>query len=152
MNVAEAPMDLEQLTAMEKIRLLKARYCRFIDTQQWDAFARLFAKDASMTFYDVGGSVLYRFTGLQQFLASTIEALSGAHSIHQVHNPEIELTSKGSALAIWSMEDRIVYAGGAQRPFRRLHGFGHYYETLQFGDGEWLIKSVELKRTFLHID
>jgi hypothetical protein len=151
MNAAEAPMDLEQLRALEQIRLLKARYCRFIDTQQWDAFARLFAKDASMTFYDVGGAVLYRFAGLQQFLASTIEALSGTQ-YHQVHNPEIELTSKGSALAIWSMEDRIVYAGGAQRPFRRLHGFGHYYETLQFGDGEWLIKNVELQRTFLHID
>jgi len=145
-------MDIEQLTALEDIRRVKARYCRFIDTQDWDGFARLFAKDASMTFYDVGGAVLYSFTGRDDFLASTIEALSGARSIHQVHNSEIELTSTRSALAIWSMEDRVAYAEGARRSFRTLHGFGHYHETLRFVDGQWLIQALELKRTFLRVE
>jgi hypothetical protein len=152
MTAAEQSMDLEQLTAYEEIRLVKARYCRFIDTQQWESFARLFARDVSLTFYDVGGTVLYSFNDFEQFLTSTIEALSNAHSIHQVHNSEIELTSTSSASAIWSMEDRISYTEGAPRSFRSLHGFGHYYETLQFTDGKWLIKSLELKRTFLNVE
>ena len=145
-------MDLKQLTAFEEIRLVKARYCRFIDTQQWESFARLFAHDASLTFYEVGGSVLHRFTDLERFLASTIETLSNARSIHQVHNSEIQLSTAGSASAIWSMEDRISYTDGVPRSFRRLHGFGHYYETLQFTNGKWLIKTLELKRTFLNIE
>ena len=145
-------MDVRQLAALEEIRLVKARYCRFIDTRQWDAFARLFATDARLTFYDVGGAVLHRFTHVEQFLASTIETLASAHSIHQVHNSEIELDPTGSALAIWSMEDRITYADGAQRSFRSLHGYGHYYETLQSTGEGWLIKTLELKRTFLYIE
>lgn len=145
-------MDLKQLTAFEEIRLAKARYCRFIDTQQWESFARLFTHDASLTFYDVSGSVLHSFTDLEQFLTSTIETLSNAHSIHQVHNSEIELTSMGSASVIWSMEDRISYTDGMPRSFRSLHGFGHYYETLQFTGDRWLIKTLELKRTFLNVE
>lgn len=144
-------MDLSQLSALEEIRFVKARYCRFIDTQQWEAFALLFVKDARLTFYDVDGAALHRFTDLQQFLASTIETLSGARSIHQVHNSEIEIDPPGFASAIWSMEDRICYAHRAQRAFRDLHGFGHYYETLQLTHGKWLIKTLELKRTFLRI-
>src|SRR6188508_1231305 len=102
-HTSDRSIGVQQLTAFEEIRLVKARYCRFIDSQQWDEFARLFCPDVRLTFYDVRGAVLYTYSNLQRFLESTRETLAGAHSIHQVHNSEIELMSAGSARAIWSM-------------------------------------------------
>ena len=36
--------DLQQLSDLEQIRQLKARYCRFIDTKQWTRLAGLFVE------------------------------------------------------------------------------------------------------------
>ena len=40
--------SLEQLLDIEAIRAVKARYCRMLDTKDWDGFAGLFTEDAVM--------------------------------------------------------------------------------------------------------
>ena len=37
---------LFRLTAIEDIKALKARYCRYVDTKDWVAFRSLFTDDA----------------------------------------------------------------------------------------------------------
>ncbi len=144
-------MDLQQLTALENIRQTKARYCRFIDLKQWDDFKNLFTPNVHLTFHGVEGELLYEFTDLQSFIDQTATTLRGAQTIHQVHNPEIELTSETTARTIWSMEDRITYPQDVKGPFKSLHGFGHYYETLELREGCWLTTTLSLKRTILTI-
>ena len=38
---------LERLVALEDIKFLKARYCRFVDLKLWDDFEQLFLLDAT---------------------------------------------------------------------------------------------------------
>ena len=38
----------EVLVAQEEIRRLKARYCRFLDTKQWEKWGDLFTPDATV--------------------------------------------------------------------------------------------------------
>jgi hypothetical protein len=40
--------DLARLAAVEEIKKLKARYYRFLDTHDWDAFEMVFTEDAEM--------------------------------------------------------------------------------------------------------
>jgi hypothetical protein len=41
---------LARLEALEQIRVLKARYCRYVDTKDWSEFARLFTDQAVLCF------------------------------------------------------------------------------------------------------
>lgn len=144
-------MHLEDFTALEDIRLAKARYCRFIDLKQWDDLRQLFAAEVKLTFRDAEGTLTNVFDNLDTFITLTSSLLQSARTIHQVHNSEIELTSATTARTIWSMEDRIVFPDGVSGPFRSLHGFGHYYETLENTEGKWQIASLDLRRTILEI-
>jgi 3-phenylpropionate/cinnamic acid dioxygenase small subunit len=145
-------MDLHHLTACEAIRNAKARYCRLIDQKHWSEFRALFADGAVLRFYAPDGALQYEFTDLDAFVAMTADMLAPARTVHQVHNPEIALTGEGSAHALWSMEDRIVFAAAAPAPFRELHGVGFYEETLALQDGQWRITALTLRRTILEID
>jgi SnoaL-like domain len=144
-------MDLQQLSALESIRQAKARYCRFVDLKQWGSLKQMFAAQVHLAFHDVEGELLYEFTDLEGFIELTASTLHGAQTIHQVHNSEIELSTATTASTIWSMEDRIIFPDGIVGPFKELHGYGHYHETLELKDGEWLIRTLVLKRTILDI-
>ncbi len=61
--------------------------------------------------------------------------------MHQVHAPEIELTSPTTARGVWALEDFVRFALGLN-----LRGYGHYYETYEKVDGRWRIKSSKLTR------
>ena len=41
---------LARMEALEDIRVLKARYCRYVDTKDWDSFASLFRREAVLCF------------------------------------------------------------------------------------------------------
>jgi hypothetical protein len=49
---------MHRLEIIEAIRDRKAKYCRYLDTKQFDAWERLFAPDARITFYAPDGAVL----------------------------------------------------------------------------------------------
>ncbi len=61
--------------------------------------------------------------------------------MHQVHAPEIVLTSATTARAVWALEDVVRLAPGVN-----LRGYGHYDETYEKIDGRWLITSSTLTR------
>ncbi len=56
-------------------------------------------------------------------------------TVHQVHAPEIELTSPTTATGIWALNDVVRLAPGVN-----LAGYGHYHETYEKTDGQWRIK------------
>jgi uncharacterized protein (TIGR02246 family) len=132
---------VEELVEVERIKSLKARYFRTLDTKDWQAYRAVFADDLVMDTSEAGGSVV---EGVDAFLEFLIPALSEAVTVHQGHTPEIELLSDDSAAGVWALQDIIWWPDGSV-----MHGYGHYHEKYERIAGEWKIKSSKLTR--LHV-
>lgn len=130
--------DAAALVEIEAIRQLKARYCRFLDTKDWDSWRSLFADDFHSDTAGAGGKVI---DGADEFVAFTRRSLGDRATVHQVHAPEIELTSPTTAKAVWALEDVVRLAPGVN-----LRGYGHYTESYAKVDGYWLITASTLTR------
>jgi uncharacterized protein (TIGR02246 family) len=128
---------------IEAIKQLKARYCRMLDTKDWDGFRRVLADDVVMDSTGSGGSVI---TGADTYLTYLSANLTERVTVHHCHTPEITLTSPSTATGIWAMEDHVSFTDG-----RELSGFGHYHETYQKADGTWRIKTLKLTRIRMDI-
>ena len=110
------------LLAIESIKQLKARYCRYLDAKDWAAWRAIFADD---------------------FVAFTRKGIGrpSQATAHQVHAPEIDLTSPTTARGVWALQDVVRFGPGVS-----LVGYGHYHETYENVAGQWLIKSSKLTR------
>lgn len=135
---------------IEAIRRLKARYCRFLDTKDYEAWKALFATDVivklDMAISSGGsdGQTAPDLNGLDEFVPVVLGGVEHAHTKHHVHSPEIDLTSDTTATGIWAMEDLLLFPDGSE-----LFGAGHYHETYDKRDGRWVIASLHLTRTIL---
>jgi hypothetical protein len=132
MNNFDAIQDLEAL------KQLKARYCRFLDTKQWSEWRSLFADDFVSDTTEAGGKLI---KGADTFVAFVRKMLNTRTTVHQVHAPEITITSATTATGIWALEDFIRFMPGLN-----MHGYGHYHETYEKFDGHWRIKTSKLTR------
>jgi hypothetical protein len=139
---------VEEITAIEAIKRLKASYFRCMDTKDWDGFAEVFAPDAVMDMSaemrdgKTEGSGIT--TGNHEIAAFVRTAVDAVQTVHHGHMPEIELTSPTTATGIWAMEDKLRWPAGS--PIRTMHGYGHYHETYEKVDGRWRIKTITLTR------
>lgn len=130
--------DVTALREIEAIKQLKARYCRYLDTKDWQAWRALFADDFLSDTSPAGGKVI---AGADDFVAFTRKSLRSQPTVHQVHAPEITLTSPTTARGIWALEDVVRFGPGVN-----LRGYGHYTETYEKIDGDWRITSSTLSR------
>jgi hypothetical protein len=130
--------DAAALLEIESIKRLKARYCRYLDTKDWEAWRQLFVDDFLSDTSQAGGKVIH---GADEFVAFTHKSLGDRATAHQVHAPEIELASATTARGIWALEDVVRLAPGVN-----LRGYGHYHETYEKVDGQWRITSSKLTR------
>ena len=130
-------MSDSNFMSFEQIKQLKARYFRFIDTQDWDALSEVFTKDAVLQWGPEAGQVM---EGRDAILAGLIANLEGAVTCHQGHMPEIELIDAEHASGIWAMTDRVDH------PDYLLIGYGHYHEEYVKQDGRWRIQRLKLTR------
>ena len=76
--------------------------------------------------------------GADEFVAFTRKNIGkpSQPTVHQVHAPEIELTSPTTANGVWALNDIVRLTYGLN-----LNGFGHYHETYEKIDGQWYITS-----------
>jgi hypothetical protein len=128
------------LVEIESIKQLKARYCRYLDTKDWAAWRTIFTDDFISDTAEAGGKVI---VGADDFVAFTRKALGrpAQATAHQVHAPEIDLTSATTARGVWALQDVVRFGPGVT-----LVGYGHYHETYENVAGRWLIKSSKLTR------
>jgi hypothetical protein len=128
------------LLAIEAIKQLKARYCRYLDTKDWAAWRALFTDDFVSDTSEAGGKLI---VGADDFVAFTRKGIGrpAQATAHQVHAPEIELTSATTARGVWALQDVVRFGPGVT-----LVGYGHYHETYENVAGQWLIKSSKLTR------
>ncbi|MCV7259808.1 nuclear transport factor 2 family protein [Mycobacterium shimoidei] len=132
--------DAVTLAEIEAIKRLKARYCRHLDAKDWQAWREVFADDFVSDTSEAGGKVI---TGAEEFISFIRRTLGkpSQPTIHQVHAPEIELTSPTTATGVWALND-VVRLG----PGLNLQGYGHYHETYEKAAGQWRIKTSKLTR------
>jgi uncharacterized protein (TIGR02246 family) len=130
-------MEAAHLVDIEEIKQLKARYFRLMDTGQWEAWAEVFAEDASLRWGPEEGAIVH---GRDRIVKSVRRILKDAVTVHHGHMPEIEILSSDRARGIWSMFDHV------DTPEFELRGFGHYEEEYVKRDGRWVIHRLVLTR------
>lgn len=128
----------EELTDIEQIQQLKARYFRLMDTKQWQQWGEVFTDDATVQATSL--IITINWQGKSQIVSQNSTFLALAKTAHHGHMPEITLTSPTTATGIWAMEDLLEF------PLIVYHGWGHYNETYQKVNGQWKIKSLVLTR------
>jgi hypothetical protein len=133
-------VDAEDLVDIEALKQLKARYCRLLDAKDWQAWRQVFTDDFVSDTSKAGGKMIHGADDFVEFTRGSLKKRSQA-TAHQVHAPELELTSPSTARGIWALEDVVRLAPGVN-----LRGYGHYHETYEKVDGRWLIKTSTLTR------
>jgi uncharacterized protein (TIGR02246 family) len=135
-------MSVEQLEALEEIRHLKARYCRSIDTKDWNGFAMLFTEDAEL--HTVGIPDALPLRGRDEIAAVVSSMLAEKNSAHCAHTPLVNVTSPTTAVGSWG----AIFTSEGE-PIQ----FGFYDEEYERGDdGAWRIRVLRLSSSFLHPD
>src|SRR3979411_2414957 len=94
--------DAATLLEIEAIKQLKARYCRLLDTKDEHAWRSLFSDDFLSDTSKAGGKVI---RGADEFVAFTRKGVRSQATVHQVHAPEIALTSPTTARGVWALEE-----------------------------------------------
>ena len=128
----------------------KARYCRCLDEKDWTGYGDTFTEDVLLDTRPSGGGEMQGRDAVVKSVRGSIET---ATTVHQVHSPEITVTSDRTAEVIWAMQDRVIWDEEKAKAIgrRSLTGYGHYRERYRRGDdGRWRIAQSTLTR--LHID
>jgi len=140
-------MKPEDLVEIERIRQLKARYFRLMDSKQWEEWRDVFCEDVVVE-HTAGAPPVEGRDAFLDFLRPILEHVK---TVHHGHMSEIELTGSATATGIWAMEDMLWWPpdqGG-----RQLRGQGWYFEQYRKqADGEWRIARLELRRIRVEID
>jgi len=121
----------------------KARYCRLLDSKDWDGWGGLMLPDFTLDVRGSGGPLI---EGREAAVASVRASLENVRTCHQVHSPEIEIDAD-EARAVFAMQDRLIRPDG-----HAMQGWGHYHERYRRIDGTWLLASSRLTRLFMEID
>jgi len=121
----------------------KARYCRTLNTKDWDVFATVLASDVSLDLSD-GNPDIEPIVGRDNVIAAIRASVTGARTVHQVHIPEVEI-SGDEAHAVWPVQERVIWDNGTS-----LTAFGHYHDRWVRIDGHWAL--AESKLTHLIMD
>ena len=143
---------LQELLARQHIMEVKARYCRFLDTRDWEAFGALFTEDAVLDVRQDTG--LEPFEGRAAIVATVQAAVAHSRSSHQVHNPEMRFDGPDAADVVWVMQDRVVWEKG-KSPIPTasgITGYGHYHERYVQLGAIWFIASLRLTRLVVDFD
>ncbi len=137
-DLTEIVGQVRRLADIEEIKQLRARYTRYIDTQDWEALRGVLTEDFHS---ETDRGVM---DGRDQVIESVASSLAGASTAHHCHTPEITITGPDSATGIWAMQDHVkMELNGKPFSFR---GAGHYHETYVRTPEGWRIRSTALTR------
>ena len=140
-ELADLGARITRLEDVEAIKKLKAKYWRCVDRRQPDEIVDLFTDDAVAEFSHRG-----RFEGRDAIMAFVRQVAQETTTIrtHHGHNPEIEITGDYTAKGTWQIFHYMI--DDQANKGRRQSGF--YYDEYAKVNGEWKIKSAQLRHVF----
>ncbi|MCJ7808018.1 MAG: nuclear transport factor 2 family protein [Dehalococcoidia bacterium] len=121
----------------EAIKKLKAKYFRCVDKKLWDEMEEVWVEDA-VADYGMGIELLQGIKAIMEFLKKNLGGDSMI-SVHQGHNPEIEITSDTTARGVWVLNDRLII-----QTIATLNGWRYYEDEYVKVNGEWKKKSTKI--------
>ena len=126
--------EVQKLVEIEKIKRVKARYMRCLDTKDWEGMASCFTEDATSSY----GDGAYSFEGRDAVMKFLRDSMSSARFIskHQVHTPEIDIHTEQQAEGKWYLEDMVAVLDQGWG----LEGTGIYRDKYVKRDGHWKIQ------------
>ncbi|OQV01914.1 SnoaL-like domain-containing protein [Cladophialophora immunda] len=160
--VHEAPKQRSRMAVsadtFQAISRKKALYGRLVDTKRFDQFALVALPECSFDFLDTDGKplardgVVFTFSSRDAFTSHLGVFLAKVQSLHMFGPGDLRyLTPEEDEVeAIWSMEDQLIWRE-ARPPFQ-MRGGGYYHETWALKNGEWLLKSLRLERTYTKVN
>lgn len=83
------------------ITATKARYCRCLDTKDWNGYADCFTQDLVLTvppYDDAGRGTEHR--GRDEAIAYVRSCVEASVTVHHVHNPEVTLCGPDEARVV----------------------------------------------------
>ncbi|MGI9288992.1 MAG: nuclear transport factor 2 family protein [Pseudomonadales bacterium] len=133
---------MNELLELEKIKQLKARYLRGLDTNDWDVFAGSMSEDCIGRY----NSGKLRFNNRDEIVSFMQENLSGEKvlTLHQAHQPEIEIIDEQTARGSWYLQDIVILL----EPGVRTYGSAVYEDSYRKEGGEWMICATGYRRVF----
>ncbi|WP_158010678.1 nuclear transport factor 2 family protein [Tardibacter chloracetimidivorans] len=145
---------IRTMSNIENIKLLKARYCRFLDQQMWDDFVELFTPGCmfAVEVKDPAQWSIFRKEGSNPepisrdlWIAMVSRTMAdGGMSAHHVHSPEISFVDDSNAIGFWALEDHLL------TPAMKFHGWGRYEHRLIRIGSAWKIAAWRLR--WMHIE
>ena len=127
----------------------KARYCRCLDTKDWQGYTDCFTEDFVLDTPPEGNVHRGRDAAIA-YIRSRVET---SITTHQVHNPEVTLDGADAANVIWAMQDRNTWSEDRAKEMGCTGhtGYGHYHERyVRCSDGKWRIARSRL--SYLQMD
>ena len=134
---AELEKRIRVLEDIEAIKKLKAKYFRCVDKKLWDEMEEVWVEDA-VADYGMGIELLQGRKAILDFLKKNLDRDSMI-SVHQGHNPEIEITSEITAKGVWVLNDRLII-----QTIATLNGWRYYEDEYVKVNGEWKKKSTKI--------
>ena len=135
---------MDQFKEIEEIKILKARYFRFLDAKKWTELEQYLTDEVTFSYPPQQINVIGK--------AALISNFSTRHdhtqTAHTGSMPEIEILGEHRAKGIWFMTDYVVVPQENGNPIIS-QGFGHYFETYIKEEGQWKIESILLERLLM---
>jgi uncharacterized protein (TIGR02246 family) len=136
-----------RLEDIERIRQLKYKYWRSIDTGDIAALEELFTEDVRVDY--IGGSYRWQMQGRDKIIESIAQSFHGnAVACHTGHHPEIEVLTDTTATGIWYLTD--VFINLAQKI--RTTGSALYRDKYVKQRGQWRIAESNYERLYEEVD
>jgi len=134
-------MTPDDLVEIEAIKRLKHRYVRCLDQKRWEELGETLTDDATSSY----GGGQYSFEGRDAILQFLRDSLGPTMiTMHQVHQPEIDLVSATEATGTWALEDSVIML----EHDIDLRGAAYYSDRyVKVGD-DWKIAHTGYKRLF----
>jgi bile-acid 7alpha-dehydratase len=136
-DLSELEKRIGVMEDIEAIKKLKAKYFRCVDKKLWEEMETVLTEDA-VADYGMGIELLQGRQAIIEFLKKNL-ARDSMISVHQGHNPEIEITSDTTARGVWVLNDRLII-----QTIATLNGWRYYEDEYVKLNGEWKKKSTKI--------
>jgi uncharacterized protein (TIGR02246 family) len=137
-----------RLEDIEKIRQLKYRYWRSIDTGDIAALEELFTDDVRVDY--IGGSYRWQMQGRDKIIESIAQSFhANAVACHTGHHPEIEVLTDTTATGTWYLTDVFINLGPEKI---RTTGSALYRDKYVKQRGQWRIAESTYERLYEEVE